>query len=195
VFGKGCVRCLELTAKLAGVAVSTVLDSMAESVMTIEVNTAADVSRVLEVLHEFHDAFVKSLKLISRDTFETDAQGEHEAPTAARVSQVMTGGFDVEILFALYRCGHGAIPPDRVVRALFWNVRGFVVDLRVPIGVFLCWAVDRVHLTEVAPEARPDERCQFALDVVGSRWEPDVGWSPISLCAFCFERAEFGEIS
>ncbi len=142
-------------------------------------HTAEDGADLVERFNGFHDGFVSSVVLRSHDRFE--ALGTDVTDIVHR----LTGEFDVVLEFAHYNYDDGSQPPNRVVRAMFRDVRDFHLDLR------------EVHATEwpiqgVELPVRPGPEVRFALTITWGKFR-DGQWSTQQATLFTFADAEFTE--
>lgn len=128
--------------------------------------TPEDARAILEHFNSFHDGFIKSFLLTSRDSFERSSKG---------AGQVVTGLFDAELGFAHFNYGNGSTPHDRIVRASFSGVADVLLDLRLGKGRFSDWSIDRLEIGVCGGDDRG-----FSLTVrrrvltEGSRWQEET---------------------
>jgi hypothetical protein len=89
-------------------------------VRTFTVTSTETASAMLDVFNGFHDGFMQSIAITSRDRIEDD------------LSQTCTGAFDVEIAFAHYNYASGDEPfhpYTQVIRGRFSDVRNIRLGL------------------------------------------------------------------
>ena len=127
----------------------------------------------------FHDGFIRSLTLRSGDRFV--AYG----PSVTEIGHEISGELSVEFEIAHYNYDQGRQAYDRVVRARFFDVAQFHLDLRPVKAVE--WPITSL---EFHPE--PEEPLRFRLVLTLGRFENDE-WSTRQFDLFTFSRAEFIE--
>jgi len=88
-----------------------------------ELKTPPDAAAIVETFNGFHDGFIRSLALRSQDRFTADG------PEATDIAHHTSGGFDIDVEFAHYNYGGRLQPIDRIVRAVFREVRDINLDL------------------------------------------------------------------
>jgi len=144
-----------------------------------------DPTRVIERYNAFHDGFVRSIALASRDRFT------RVGPRTWDVAHETTGQFAAVIEFAHYNYGGGIQPLDGVVRATFRGVRDFALDLRGfrsyewPLKLVAIEPATR----DVEAVRAPPEPC-FALTLTWSHIEGTT-WSSTPQRLFSFTHATF----
>jgi len=144
-----------------------------------------DPTAVIEAYNAFHDGFVRSIALASRDRFT------RVGPRQWDIAHETTGNFAVVIDFAHYNYGGGIQPLDRVVRATFRVVRDFALDL----SGFRSYAWPLKHV-EIEPATRPTEAAGappepcFALTLTWSRID-GATWTERPQRLFTFTHATF----
>jgi hypothetical protein len=144
-----------------------------------------DPGPIIEEYNAFHDGFVRSIALASRDRFT------RVGPRDWDVAHETTGQFAAVIDFAHYNYDGGIQPLDRLVRATFRGVREFALDLRGfrsyewPLKLVAIEAATRP--TEAA--AAPPETC-FALTLTWSHIEGTT-WTEAPQRLLTFTHATF----
>ena len=126
---------------------------------------------------DFHDSFIKTFAVTSRDVFENGVQS-------------VTGAFDVRIDFALYksRCNEKTIV--ELVTGEFQNAKDIVLDLRLPLGLFTSWNIDKLTIVSAEEDTRKDG-AGFALEVERGFCVDNTSWICKKTRLFRFSVAEF----
>ena len=128
--------------------------------MVTELRTAADAVAIEERFNGFHDGFVASIELRSRDRFVEEA---------GSVGHELSGRFDLRLEIAHYNYGGGLQPLSRRVVVIAEDVRDFALDLN---GVTPeSWPLVAVEFVPVGTAEQP----RFAVEVLRSHLEGPPG--------------------
>ena len=138
--------------------------------------TAGDAAAITEYFNGFHDGFIRSLAIRSRDRFTV------YGPAVTDIGHQTTGAFDVDVEFAHYNYAAGSQPADRIVEAVFSDVAAIRLEL------------DRIKAEEwpLTVVEFPQLDARFALDVTWGLWD-GVTWSTQQYRLFTFATARFRE--
>lgn len=146
--------------------------------MHFRVRSIDEARAAIDYFNAFHDGFVQSLRLVSRDRFES------------REAHVTTGLLDLEVVFTHNNYDQGRPEPNQRIEASFSGVRDFRAAFT---GNPVDWPVMSFEILSSAQEnVAPESRLRAVL--VQPRLTPENRWERAEAMTFSFSSAEFREI-
>ncbi len=147
--------------------------------MRFELRSLGDATKILEHFNHFHDGFIRSFLVSSRDHFEKIG------------CQRVTGQYDAQILFAHYNFGWPSQDADTRVEAKFYDVCDVVFDLRVPPGHSPSGSIGQINVTAVNAGSPSTGLPKFVLSMTTSVCRDNTEWTDRESRLFEFSWAEF----
>jgi hypothetical protein len=152
--------------------------SMAETVRTVE--TIEDAAESLDYFNGFHDGFIKTLIIVSRDEFK------------GRGAQMCAGELSIELILAHYNYQEDTRPHDQLIEASFNGVKDVSADFS---GNSYEWSISNVSINEARRQSENGaiEEC-LQLIVVQNRLDSAREWRLHDDLSFTFKTCTFREI-
>jgi hypothetical protein len=159
--------------------------------MHFALTTIDEAAQALQYFRCFHDAFVQSLTVSSRDRFKMEPSTPDSPARAEDIAQVLTGKLDVEIRFAHYNYA-GASGPEQIVTARFLDVSEVLIDLRTAPRTHANWDITAVIIRQSEPSQDRGDT-SFILELETTVCEERNRWVPRTSRLFRFRTAVFDD--